>query len=37
MKGDTSQDPVPPHTRQGFALPPSRKERVFTNRKDITP
>ena len=29
MKGDTSQDPVPPHTRQGFALPPSPKERVF--------
>ena len=28
-RGGTRSDPAPPHTRQGFALPPSRKERVF--------
>ena len=29
MWGGTVQRTVPPHTRQGFALPPSPKERVF--------
>ena len=28
MRGGTWSDLVLPHTRQGFALPPSRKERV---------